>query len=235
MSESTKSPIGVEIDPNMISGVREAARAVSRIDPKILASAQDMTRAFGPSLRLAASVSESFRGLDLPALKAATKPFESLRFIDLPSFSVIDTRGAFRFARTLDEVGISQLQPRMAEALDALALPKTFTAGVNDALKNLPRAPRVDLATGVESTARKAIALAESSAIREVAAETFVDLEDLSLDERRELGKDVADAIAAIGTVVAILAEDGHVELASASLALVAVLVSIYWRLTGRE
>jgi hypothetical protein len=83
---------------------------------------------------------------------------------------------------------------------------------------------------------RKAVILAETSTAPEVAEAMFVGLDDLSPAERRELQKDLMNAIAALGALVALLLRDGRLAVASGMLAFVAILVSIYWRLTaGRD
>jgi hypothetical protein len=68
----------------------------------------------------------------------------------------------------------------------------------------------------------------------EQAEEALVDLDELTPVQRRELQKDLANAVAAILTLVAYLVEDDRIQLASMCLALAAVFVSLYWRVTGK-
>jgi hypothetical protein len=113
-------------------------------------------------------------------------------------------------------------------------VPPGFSSGVAEALRTVTRAADADLAPAAAAAVREAVVLAETSAASEIADDALVDLDDLSPAERRELKRDVVNAIAALGTLIAILSRDGRIELASTTLALVAILVSIYWRLTGK-
>jgi hypothetical protein len=126
------------------------------------------------------------------------------------------------------------LQPSFAEAFSALDMPKVFTAGVNEALRDLARMPRFEVGPRFATAVREAAVIAESPAVIEQAEEALVDLDELTPIQRRELQKDLANAVAAILTLVAYLVEDDRVQVASICLALAAVFVSLYWRVTGK-
>jgi hypothetical protein len=65
----------------------------------------------------------------------------------------IHSTPSFNFAKTLDTPIVTPkiaqaLRPSFAEALGALDMPKVFTAGVNEALRDLARMPRSRSARG---------------------------------------------------------------------------------------
>jgi hypothetical protein len=151
----------------------------------------------------------------------------------------IHSTPSFNFAKTLDTPIVTPkiaqaLRPSFAEALGALDMPKVFTAGVNEALRDLARMPRFEVGPRFATAVREAAVIAESPAMIEQAEEALVDLDELTPVQRRELQKDLANAVAAILTLVAYLVEDDRIQLASMCLALAAVFVSLYWRVTGK-
>lgn len=224
----------------------EAARAIS-----------------GVNVQGVASVAEAIRGLDakilgnVSAMREATKALDFMRPIVAPqvaaevaeAFSAIEARNAsftaavkgiqwptYNFAKALDVGKVAtQFPPGVTAAIKAMQLPAAYSSGISEALAGLSSAALSGVAPRAAFAVRDAAVVAETPAAVEVADEALVDLADLSPVERRELQKDVADAIAALGTLVAILADNGRLELASATLAFLAILVSIYWRVSDRR
>ena len=236
----------------------------TRVGEKTAALAKDATSALsGSNERTIASVAESLRGfqttklVDTFAMGETATLFESLRPIVAPQIAPeiaktlkdVSARAAsfsaafkgiepapFQFAKTFEDMQtVSQFQPRLADAFKAWQAPPAFSTAVADALRSVPQATWTDLAPRTGRAIGEAVILAETSTAFEVAESMFVDLDDLTPAERQEHQRDVMDAIAAAGMIVAILSRDGRVELASATLAFVAILVSIYWRLTGES
>lgn len=225
--------------------MKDAATSLARIDPKALGSAQEAARWFqtGVGAQVATSLGESLRTISAPAMTEALKGFQTARLIDTnvlgETLKAIHSTPSFNFAKTLGTPIVTPkiaeaLRPRFAEALGALDMPKVFTAGVNEALSDLARMPRFEVGPRFATAVREAAVIAESPAVIEQAEEALVDLDELTPVQRRELQKDLANAVAAILTLVAYLVEDDRVQLASISLALAAVFVSLYWRLTGK-
>jgi hypothetical protein len=231
----------------------------SAFDPKTMTLATDAARVFsGLNSRTIASVAETLRGfeqtaklVDMSAMRETAKLFESMRPVVAPQIAPeiaetlkgISARAApfaevfgrvepppLPVATGIDDLHVA-LQSRFPEALTAWQM-HAFSKAVATALAGVPPATWADLAPRAGKAIGEAVILAETSTASEVAEGMFVDLDDLSPAERREHQRDVMDAIAAAGMIVAILSRDGHVELASATLAFVAILVSIYWRLT---
>jgi hypothetical protein len=102
-------------------------------------------------------------------------------------------------------------------------------------MKDLPTTPEGVLGRGVGDAVGQAVILAaESPSVADVVDDSGFEIDNLSPAERRQLQADMANAIALVGALVAILARDSRVELASASLALAAILVVIFWRVTGK-
>lgn len=229
--------------------------------PALLAA--DAARAIsGVNVQGVACVAEAIRGVDVKilgnvsAMREATKALDFMRPIVAPQaaaevaevFAATEARNAlftaamkgiqwptYNFAKTLDVGKIAtQFPPGVTEAIKAMQLPAAYSSGISEALAGLSAAAFSGVAPRAAFAVRDAAVIAETPAAVEVADEALVDLDDLAPAERRELQKDVADAIAALGTLVAILAECGHIELASATLAFLAILVSIYWRVSGK-
>jgi hypothetical protein len=227
------------------------------------ALAADAARAFaGVDVRGATSIGQAISGLNARALgnasamREATRALDFMRPIVAPqaaadvaeAFKAIEARNVaftkavsgiewptFQFAKTLDDVRIAtQFPPHVSEAIKAMQLPPAYSARVSEALAGLSSASLSGVAPRAVFAVRDAAVIAETPAAAEVADDALVDLGDLSPTERRELQKDVANAIAALGTIVAVLAENGRLELASATLAFLAILVSIYWRVSER-
>jgi hypothetical protein len=105
---------------------------------------------------------------------------------------------------------------------------------VNDALEDLARMPRFEVGPRFAAAMREAAAIAESPAVIERTEEALAGLDELTPVQRPELQKDLANAVAAILTLVAFLVDDNRIQLASACLALAAALLSLYWRATGK-
>jgi hypothetical protein len=158
---------------------------------------------------------------------------------------------------------LAQLQSPFAEAISLSALTPTLSAGVNTMLRDLPAMPTVDLVNTmlrdlpamptvdlvntmlrdlpampeIDLSLRFGVAtvlLADSPAVREVADDSLVRLDDLSPADRRQLQTEVAAAIAAILNLITFLTHDRRFDAASVCLTLAAVLVTVYWRLGGR-
>jgi hypothetical protein len=226
------------IDPKTLSILHDATKSIARIDPTVLAIRQDVARSF--QSELAASVGESLAKLTAPAISEALKGFQTARLVDTNALG--ETLNAIHARHTLKALNgpvvtpaiAEALRPGFREALRSLAVPPALSAGVNEALKDLARMPRFEVGPSFAAAVREAAFIAESPAVRTQVEETLVDFDDLSPVQRRELQKDVANAIAAILTLVAYLIRDDRVELASICLALAAVFVSIYWRVTGK-
>lgn len=233
------------VDIKTAALARDAAKAFAGLDTRGVASVAETLRGFESAAKL----------VDMSAVREAAKAFEATRPIVGPqigsqiadALAAMGARNAafaeafrrmgppkFNFMKTLDDVTIaSQLQPRVGEAFAAWAMPPAFSTAVSEALGRVSAgAGADDLAPRAAQAVTSAVALAETPSAAEFLDETLVGLDDLSPAERRELQRDVVDAVAALGTIVAILARDGRIELASATLALVAILVSIYWRTT---
>ena len=241
---TTVSVIGT-IDPKTLSIVNDAAKSLARIDPKALGITQETARTLqtGIGAQFAASLSESLRTISAPAITEALKGFQTARLVDTnvlgETLKTIHAMPTFNFAKTLDMPIVTPkiaeaLRPSFAEALGALDVPKVFSAGVNEALKDLGRMPRFEVGPRFAIAVREAAVIAESPAVVEQTDEALVDLDELTPVQRRELQKDLANAVAAILTLVAYLVEDDRVQLASICLALAAVFVSLYWRVTGK-
>jgi hypothetical protein len=233
------------IDPKTLSIVSDAAKAIGRIDPKVPSIGQELSRSLqaGIGAQVAASVGESFRNFSAPVMSEALKGFQTAHLVDTKAFSEalkgIHAAPTFNFMNSLDAPVITPniaeaLRPSFGEAFRALDVPEAFSAGVNEALKDLARMPRFEVGPRFGISVREAAVIAESPAVRDQTDETLIDFDDLSPVQRRAFQTDVAHAIAAILTLVAYLSDDGRVELASVCLALAASFVSIYWRLTDK-
>jgi hypothetical protein len=241
----TVSVIGT-IDPKTLSIVNDAAKSLARIDPKTFGIAQDAARTLQPSAigaQVAASLGESFRTISAPAMSEALKGFQTAKLVDTnvlgETLKTIQAMPTFNFAKTLETPIVTPkiaeaLRPSFAEALGALDVPKVFSAGVNDALKDLARMPRFEVGPRFATAMREAAVIAESPAVIEQTEEALRDLDELTSVQRRELQKDLANAVAAILTLVAFLVDDDRIQLASACLALAAAFLSLYWRATGK-
>jgi hypothetical protein len=240
----TVSVIGT-IDPKTLAIVNDAAKSLARIDPNAFGIAQQVARSFqtGVGAQVATSLSESLRTFSAPAMTEALKGFQTPKLIDTnvlgETLERIHSTPSFNFAKTLDTPIVTPkiaeaLRPSFAETFAALEMPKVFTAGVNEALKDLARMPRFEVGPRFATAIREAAAIAESPAVIEQAEEALVDLDELTPVQRRELQKDLANAVAAILTLVAYLLEDDRVQLASICLALAALFVSVYWRVMGK-
>jgi hypothetical protein len=240
----TVSVIGT-IDPKTLAIVNDAAKSLARIDPKALGIAHEAARSFqtGVGAQVATSLGESLGTISAPVMTEALKGFQTPKLIDTnvlgEVLKTIYSTPSFNFAKTLDPPIMTPkiaeaLRPSFAEGLAALDMPKVFTAGVNEALRDLARMPRFEVGPRFATAVREAAAIAQSPAVIEQAEEALVDLDELTPVQRRELQKDLANAVAAILTLVAYLVEDDRVQLASICLALAAVFVSLYWRVTGK-
>jgi len=205
------------------AAVASMAKAINGMDAKLLGNADAM--------RQVAKVLESAKPVFTPtmtgqlaaALKGITdrnhvRLAEIVKGIELP---------------TLDALNLgTEFATRIAETLNAMQMPPTYMAQMREALARLPStavsgfAPRAAAAVAGE-----AAVLAETPAAEEVVAKTLIDLDGLSLAERRDLQERVGAAIAAYGSVVALLTENGELGLASATLGFLVILVSIYRRL----
>jgi len=164
-------------------------------------------------------------GLALKGIDAVPSFAEAFKSIEPPPF---------KHPRTFDDIRIpSQFQSEIAEVLKAWEMPSSFASAVADALRDASIKTVPDFVFGTGGAVSEAVVLAEASTGAAV-DDAFVDIDDLSSVERRELEKIIVDAIAAFATLVAILVRDGRIELASASLAFLAILVSIYWHVTGK-
>jgi hypothetical protein len=239
--------IGVIGTPDLkaASIAADAANALCRIEPKIASIGTEFARTAQGLLatQVAESVGGSLRNMTAPLVGEALQGIRSARLAQTGALA--ETLKAslptqtFNIARTIDLPVITPkvadaLRPSIAEALDSFAVPAAFTVGVNETLKNLASMPRFEIAPQFSITVREAAAIAESPAVREQVGEMLIGLEDLTPVERRELQKDVAFMVAAILSLVAYLASDDRVALASACLMLAASLISIYWRVAGR-
>lgn len=212
-------------------GIASISNAISGLDTKILGNAsamRDMAKALDIARpivapQIATELAETFKRIDTRNAAFA----EAVKGIQLP---------AFQFAKTLDDLKLATRFPTgVAEAFKALQMPPLYSTGIREALAGLPLTGFAGVAAKAAFAVGEAAVIAETPAAVEVADDALVDLDDLSPTERRELQKDVADAIVALGTLVAILADNGRIELASATLAFLAILVSIYWRVTGSD
>jgi hypothetical protein len=147
----------------------------------------------------------------------------------------VNTSNVKRMSEAFESIQAASLvQPRFAEALRSLDLQPTFRRQIAETLRDLSTVATADVAPLAGKAVQDAVTLAETSTAPDLVDEPLSNLGELSSAERRELEKDIVDAIAALGAVVAILARNGRVELASAMLAFVAILISIYWRITGK-
>jgi hypothetical protein len=200
--------------------------------------------------------------VDMPAMRETAKVFESMRPIVAPriapqiaeSLKAISARTAslsetfkridpppFRFAKTLDDLNAAMIQPRVAESLAetlrTLAVPNIFNTGIADMLRDLPRVAPADLAPRVEEAAEEVVALAEIDDVAEIADESVGRLEQIPPARRRMLAIDVAVLIAALLALAAHLSASGDVrdpKGVGLTLACVAALVRVYWRLAGK-
>ena len=122
----------------------------------------------------------------------------------------------------------------IAETLKKLDFPATFRTQVAEALAQHRGPLAADLRPRLEHAAGEAVVLADAPAVRASVGESVVHLDHLSSASLRELRADVANAIALVLALVAIFADDERIDVASVCLGLAAVLVSIYWRVTGK-
>jgi hypothetical protein len=233
------------IDPNVFSIGSDAATAIGRIDPKAFPAVQNVARSAhaGIGSELAASIGETLRkinaspiGVVMESLQSTTRLVETTGLAE--TLKRIQAMPTFKFMQSLDGPIV---MPRLAEALrpsfaamGAVAPSQTFTAGVNDALKDLARMPKFEVGPRFGVAVREAAVIAESPAMREEVDDALFDLEDLSPAQRREFELEIANMIAAILTLVAYLTENRRVELATICLALAAALIAVYWRVTGK-
>jgi hypothetical protein len=234
------------IDPRAFSIARQAAASIGRIDPKVFSISQELARSVrqaGISTQVVASIAGSLQSFSAPAMSQALKGFQTPRLVDTfvlgETLNSFRATGAFTFMKSLDEPIVTaklaeSLRPNVAQAFGAFHVPNAFSAGVNDALKDLARIPTFEVGPQFKAALREAALIAESPAVIEEVDKTLVDLGDVSPVLRRELLIDLTNAVATLGTLIAILARDDHVELASACLALAAIFVQIYWRLGGK-
>jgi hypothetical protein len=225
--------------------VGDAAKSLGRIDPKVLGMGEEVARSLqaGIGARFADSLFESLRTMSAPAMTAVLNGFQTARLVDTnvlgETLKTIHSMPTFDLAKTLDMPVVTPkiaeaLRPSFADALGALAIPKVVTAGVNEALKDLSRMPRFEVGPRFATAVREAAVIAESPAVIEQADAALVDLDELSPVQRRELQKEIANAITAILTLVAYLVENDRAQLASICLALAAAFLSLYWRVTGK-
>lgn len=234
-------------DLERLTRVDEKTAAIVRIDPKTFALARDSAKALSTAVdsRLIASVAETMRGLetkglvDVGSMRKAFKAAETFRAVDTTRFAdalKAANLNSARFSDAIKSLGASGAYPsRFTEAFRALDLPPTFRQAVAEALKDVPTGAGGDLGRRTGEAVAKAVDLAaESASVEAVVEDSLSELDALSPAQRRQLQADVASAIATFGTLVAILARDSRVELASASLALAAILVVIFWRVTGK-
>jgi hypothetical protein len=219
----------------------DAARAVAgrSLDVEAIGSItvtlRDFERAFGvSSVREAAKMFESIRPIVAP--NVGPEIIEHLSGISARSAAF-----AVAFARMtpprVPDTAIAGLHAavtsRFTETLAEWRFSPTFREAVDKAVAGLPQTAWADLAPRAGAAIEDAVVLAEKSTAPEVAEDMFVDLDDLSPEERRELQERLMNAITALGTLVAIFLGVGGVNHATATLALMAILVSIYWRVRG--
>lgn len=243
--EHLPSTLGT-IDPKTLSIANAAAKSLALIDPKTFANAQEAARSLQSSrigAQVAASLGDSLRTISAPAMTEALKGFQTAKLVDTnvlgETLKTIHATPTFNFPKTLDMPIVTPkiaeaLRPTFAEAFGALDLPKVFTAGVNNALMDLARMPRFDVGPHFASAMREAAVIADSPAVIEQTEEALAGLDELTPVQQRELQKDLANAVAAILTLVAFLVDDNRIQLASACLALAAAFLSLYWRATGK-
>jgi hypothetical protein len=213
--------------------VNETARTLNAFDTTKLVDALGMKRfsetvasalprpAFGTS-----SVAAALAGFKVPPPK-------------IPGFAEalggIDVRPAFRFAKTIEDLGQAANMQELAKAVGAFDLPRPFAGLIQEALAHLPR----DAMTGVVPIAEAALVetatLARSTAVAEVAEEALDEIDGMTLAERRNLQRDLLDAIAVVVTLIGILTKSQRIALVSCLVALLAVCLSIYWRLDKAE
>jgi len=224
----------VTLDPSMARLARDAARVFSAaVDAGVVKSVANTMLGFKTTqlinfsaAREAANMLDSISSSHTARL-TSERLAEALKDVNAPN--------AKRISEAFESVQVASLvRPRLAEALRSLDLQPTFRRQIAEALKDLPTVAAADVAPMAGQAVKDAVRLAETSTAPDLVDEPLHDLDELSPAARRELEKDIVDAIAALGTVVAILARNGRIELASAMLAFVAILISIYWRITGK-
>lgn len=251
-------PVGIEdanvsrfgADTHSLALAREAARALSTtFDASSIAVAAQAAAGFSqlqfansPALHEAARAFASVRPLVAPELaeslramtagRAAAALAEDFgRFHPSPLLRGIDTSALLG----IDQSVLSSLiSPSISESLKALMAPSRLSEEVAAVLRT-STLPSTALGTLAAEALRNAITVAESAPAEDAATEALaeLDLEELPVPDRAGLRRDLTDAIAALGTVVALLVHNQRLELASAVLALLAILLSIYSRLEG--
>lgn len=220
---------------------------VATINPVAISIGQELSRSFaaGIGAQVATSVGESLRSMAAPTISEALEGFQAAQVIDTKALGValsgmtgMQQPPAFNFVKSLDAPVITPkiaagIRVSFANTFRVIDVPSVLSRGVNEALMDLARMPKLELGSQFEIAAREAAVIAESPAMREQ-MDGALDLEDLTPAQRRAFQITVIHAIAGTLTVVAYLADDGRVELTSACLALAAILISLYWQAIGK-
>jgi hypothetical protein len=212
----------------------DAARALGRsLDTRAIESITETIRAFERS----ATAAEVMR--QTAGIVESIPPEVTPEIIEkLSGMSAQSEKLAGAFARTpppLPTTDVEQLhdvlKSQFPRALAAWQMPPAFREAVVSALASVPQTAWADVAPRTGKVIADAVILAETSTASEVAEDVVVDLDDLSPSERREHRKNVKGAIPTFGTLAAIFLVVGRVDLATPTLAFVAILVSIYFGL----
>lgn len=251
------------VDPKAADLALQSVRAATAIDTALAKMAKDSAPTFSALQRnLVAQTAKTLNGFDttklvdalgmrrmtetlaqvFPSGVATSRITAALAGYKLPVASSsliealrgVDYRPVFGFAKTLEDLGPAVDMQQMAKAFGELDLPRPFTASIGDALARLPSAAITGLVPTTEAALAETATLAGSTAVAKVAEEAFVEIEGMTTAERRDLARDVLTAITAFVSLVALLTKDRRLELVTVLLPLVAVLVSVYWRLDGK-
>jgi hypothetical protein len=226
------------LDQVMFGGKRDAARFSSIIDKSAVSAAHLMFRDLrAANLIQLDKMNATARALSLtqpivdPGVsEMVAKSLDPARFGLLAG---LDTDRIFGFAKALEGIDITAaLRPRLAEAFGPLGLSEAFRKSIFTALGETPRWTQLVVPTA-EAVA-SAAELAGTETVDEVVEDTIAGIAELSPAERRQLAIDIAHAIATFGALAAIFVKDGRLQAACATISLLAILVSIYWRVTGK-
>lgn len=217
----------------------DAARAISGVDPRAIASIANAINGMDAkvlgdvSVMREAAKALTFTPPVIPPTMMTAQLADALKGITDQNHARL-AEVVKGILPTLDGLNLgTQFATRIAETLNVMKMPPAYTAQMREALAGLPSTRVSGLAPRAASVVEEAAVLAETPAAEEVVAQSLIDLDDLSLADRRDLQEEVAAAIAAFGSLVAILKDNGELALASATLGLLVILVSIYWRVTG--
>jgi hypothetical protein len=240
-AEAARSVRLASVDPKMLSLGAEAARNLSRIDPKTLSIDAEIVRTLPQidtsKLLNATSIikaADVFRPIVAPQISEALKGVGTAQAAAFSANAVksMRTPTSFSFIKTIE--GMNAIQPRLAETIGTLGLPKTFSADVTAALGARSFAGVGDLTPLFTATLADAVALADEDEIVEIVDSATLRLDDMSSAERHKLALDVALMVAAFVMLSAYLSEGAYRNAAGAALAAAAELLSVYWRLTRK-